>query len=101
MSIAGSEPIIVKTMLPDPSTIPLLKKAAFFLASQSWPMVFPPMVKVIVVVGEDEVWLHLYSDPTVQSVNEEIVVRAPASLFPTWKPVTVTAPSTTEPEVAV
>src|SRR5438093_923234 len=55
------------------------------------------MVKVIVVVPEDDVWVHLNCMSGVQVVNTEIVVRAPASLFVMSRLVTVTPPSTTEP----
>ena len=65
------------------------------------PVVFPPIVNVMVVVPMLDVWVHLNSLFAVQIVKTEMVVRAEASLLLTWKLVAVTAPSAIDPEVAV
>src|SRR2546428_4196530 len=100
-SITGSDPSIVNTTCPEPLTVPVVNADASFVTVNRSPEVFPPMVNVIVVVGEDDVWVHLNSVFAVQIVKTEIVVRAPASLLSTWRLATVTPPSTIVPEVAV
>src|SRR3989442_8793678 len=57
-STTGSEPSIVKMICPEPFTSPFVKSTASFVTLNRCPVVFPPMVKVIVEVATVEEWVH-------------------------------------------
>jgi len=57
-STTGSEPSIVKMICPEPFTSPFVKSTASFVTLNRCPVVFPPMVKVIVEVATVDEWVH-------------------------------------------
>src|SRR2546428_9955785 len=63
--IAGSEPSIVKTTWPQPSTVPLAKGNPFFVTLNGFRTTFPPIVHLIAYALSLHVYLHPYEDPAV------------------------------------
>jgi len=96
-STTGSEPSIVNTTWPAPSTNPVVKSTPSFVTLKREPLVFPPMVKVSVDVATVDVCVHWSSPSRVHEENTLIVVRLVESLFVTVRLMTRTLPSAMAP----
>src|SRR2546422_2828575 len=95
--MSGSDPSIVKTICPDPLTVPLAKDNPSFVTLNRCPAVFPPIVHVIVCVASLDVCVHAYEDPADHPLKREMVTRAVPSLFVTVRLVTFADPSAIVP----
>lgn len=98
-STVGSEPSIVKTTWPKPSTSPLAKGAPSLFTLNRPPRLFPPIVKVSVDVTTVEESVHVNSESVIHVEKTLIVVRFAASLLVTEKALTLAVPSRIVPAV--
>src|SRR5438445_10713996 len=98
--MAGSEPSMVKTTLPELLTVPVANDEPSFVTVYGVTAAFPPIDHVIVWDDSLEVWVQAYEDPRDHSRNPAIVTKAVVSLFVTERSVTFTGPSAIVPLTA-
>src|SRR2546427_13965 len=82
--MTGSDPSMVNVTTPA-TTAPEVNWAPSFVTLKAVVEPFPEIVKVMVLPGVSEVWVHFCSTPSVHMLNTEIVVRADPLLFVTSK----------------